>query len=93
MGGIVAAALNSAGIQVTGHRWVWRPGRKGQVFDPHKRRDRKAVFNPQGFVEDNAGQWGALPGQGINRDYCMCTTRWILRGAGGRFAGEVRRRS
>lgn len=88
MGNVVKTALATQGVRLIGHRWVWRPGRKGQTFDPHKARDRKAVYNVDGFVGDNAGEWGALPGEGINSDYCMCTTKWLLRGAQGRFLKE-----
>lgn len=85
MGPAVAAALASSGIQIAGHRWVWAPGRKGQTFEPHKERDAVAVWNPEGFVGDNAGEWGALPREGVNADYCMCSTKWLLRGTNGRF--------
>lgn len=88
MGPAVQRALAASGIQVVGHRWIWQIGRQGGTFDPHKRRDRAVVFNPDGFVGDNAGQWGALPGEGVNAKYCMCTTRWVLRGAQGRFLPE-----
>lgn len=88
MGKAVQNALAADGISVVGHRWVWAPGVKGGTFEPHKARDRAAVFNIDGFVGDNAGQWGALPGQGVNSEYCMCTTKWILRGADGRFVKE-----
>ena len=84
----VMTALATHGIRVIGHRWIHRPGRKGLIFNPHKARDRKAVFNPEGFVGDNASEWGALPGEGVNADYCMCTTRWLMRGADGRFLKE-----
>lgn len=88
MGPAVQRALAASGIQVVGHRWIWAPGRQGQTFEPHKERDRFAVWNPEGFVGDNAAEWGALPREGINAAYCMCTTRWLLRGAGGRFMRE-----
>ena len=88
MGETVRLALAASGIQVIGHRWMWQPGRKGQTFEPHKARDNAAVFNVEGFVGDNASEWGALPGEGINSNYCMCSTRWILRGADGRFLKE-----
>lgn len=88
MGPAVQRALAASGIRIIGHRWNWAPGRKGGIFEPHLRRDRVAVFNPDGFVGDNAAEWGALPGQGVNGEYCMCTTRWMLRGADGRFLPE-----
>lgn len=88
MGKAVQQGLANGGIRIVGHRWVWAPGRKGGVFDPHLRRDKRAVFNPDGFVGDNADEWGALPRQGVNANYCMCTTRWLLRGADGRFMKE-----
>lgn len=84
----VQAALTGAGIRVVGHRWLWAPGLKGGTFDPHRRRDNVAVFNPEGFVGDNASEWGALPGQGINKRWCMCSTRLLYRGADGRFMKE-----
>lgn len=84
----VRLALAASGVQVVGHRWVWAPGRKGGIFEPHLNRNKKAVFNVDGFVGDNAAQWGALPGQGVNYKYCMCTTRWLLRGADGKFMKE-----
>lgn len=89
MGAAAQRAMAGSGIQVIGHRWLWAPGRKGGVFDPHIRRDKYAVFNPEGFVGDNAGEWGALPGEGVNWQWCMCSTRWLLRGADGRFLPEV----
>lgn len=89
MGAAVQRALAAEGITIAGHRWIWEIGRKGQTFEPHLARDGVRVFNPEGFVGDNAGEWGALPGEGINGDYCMCSTRWILRGAGGRFLPEA----
>jgi len=85
MGPAVQNALAASGIRIIGHAWEWAPGRKGGIFEPHMRRDKARVFNPAGFVGDNAGEYGALPGQGINSDYCMCSTRWLLRGADGRF--------
>lgn len=88
MGSAVIQALASSGVRVVGHRWVWQPGRKGQTFDPHLARDGVAVFNPDGFVGDNASEWGALPREGVNANYCMCRTRWLLRGANGRFLRE-----
>lgn len=88
MGTASRLALLGAGVSVVGHRWQWAPGRKGQTFDPHKARDHAAVFNPEGFVGDNSAEWGALPGQGVNGRYCMCTTRWLLRGAKGKFLKE-----
>lgn len=88
MGQATYLALLGSGVQVVGHRWQWNPGRMGQTFDPHLERDHVAVFNVEGFVGDNASEWGALPGQGINAEYCMCTTRWLLRGADGRFMKE-----
>ena len=88
MGQASMLALTGAGVTIVGHRWQWNPGRMGQTFDPHLERDHVAVFNVEGFVGDNAGEWGALPGQGVNAKYCMCTTRWLLRGADGRFLKE-----
>lgn len=88
MGQAVQLALANAGIRIIGHRWVWHPGRKGQTFEPHLARDGAAVFNPDGFVGDNAAEWGALPGEGVNANYCMCRTKWLLRGADGRFLPE-----
>lgn len=85
------AALLGAGVRVIGHRWQWNPGRKGYTFDPHLERDHIAVFNVDGFVGDNASEWGALPGEGVNGDFCMCTTRWLLRGADGKFMKERNR--
>ena len=87
-GPAVIAALNGAGIRVVGRRWRWRPGLKGQTYEPHYRRDGVAVFNPNGFVGEP--QYGALPGDGLspNDRYCMCTTRLILRGARGKFLPE-----
>ena len=85
MGSAVRKALAASGITVAGHRWEWAPGRKGGTFEPHLRRDKVNVWNPDGFVGDNAAEWGALPGEGVNADYCMCSTRWLLRGADGRF--------
>lgn len=85
MGPAVQKALAASGVRVIGHQWEWAPGRKGQTFEPHLRRDKARVFNPDGFVGDNAAKYGALPGQGVNSAYCMCTTRWMLRGADGRF--------
>lgn len=88
MGDAVRQALAASGITVAGHRWKWHPGRKGQTFPPHLARHNVAVWNPEGFVGDNAAQWGALPGEGVNSAYCMCSTRWLLRGADGRFRPE-----
>lgn len=88
MGEAARLALKAAGVTVVGHRWQWNPGRKGGTFDPHLERDHVAVFNIEGFTGDNAGEWGALPGEGVNAKYCMCTTRWLLRGADGRFMKE-----
>lgn len=88
MSDVTKNALLGAGVQVIGHRWQWNPGRQGFTFDPHYARDHAAVFNVDGFVGDNASEWGALPGQGINGEYCMCTTRWLLRGADGKFMKE-----
>lgn len=88
-GAAVQRALASEGIQIAGLRWQWYPGLKGGVFEPHQRRDGIAVFNAgDGFTGDNAAEYGALPGEGVNKDFCMCQIRWILRGADGRFLPE-----
>lgn len=86
-GAVVRNALAAGGIQVIGWRWAWAPGAKGQTFEPHFRRDGVQVFNPEGFIGDNASQWGALPWDGlsVNSKYCLCSARMLLRGADGRF--------
>lgn len=85
MSSAVASSLAMQGVSVVGHQWLWAPGVKGGIFDPHRARDKYRVFNVEGFVGDNAAQWGALPGQGVNALHCMCTTKWILRDAHGRL--------
>ena len=87
-GPATSRALAAAGIRHVGWRWQWQPGRQGKIFEPHQRRDNVAVWNVEGFVGDNAAEWGALPGQGINEDHCMCSARMLLRGADGRFQPE-----
>lgn len=86
-GGAVQAALAASGVAVTGYRWQWLPGIARGVFFPHYYRHNKAVYSLDGWpVEADGG--GAFPGMGFNGKYCMCTVKWILRDAAGRWAGE-----
>jgi len=86
-GTLVQQALAAEGIRLAGWRWQWHPGAKGQSFEPHLARDGVNVWNPDGFVGDNPGEWGALPwdGRSVNSKYCFCSARMLLRGADGRF--------
>lgn len=71
-------ALAAHGVHASGFRWKWAPGLKGGTYPPHR--------SLNGQVGSDEGSFGALPGQDVNADFCMCWLVPAYRTADGRIA-------